>query len=122
MRATQYAVFPSLLDQLPKFWPPYRHQTPRPSELTNPWLKETANQFMNEYLGIEDWDAHCIVCGKSVEQGGGMCQIKVEGRMIALCCPLCIETFNKDPKHYVGLRAAIESRPPKERSRPESPT
>jgi hypothetical protein len=29
--------------------------------------------------------------------------------MIALCCPLCIETFNKDPMHYLHLRQAHEA-------------
>lgn len=74
---------------------------------------------MNDYLGIEDWDKRCIVCNKSVEQGGGMCHIKVEERMIALCCPLCIETFNKDPKHYLRLREANELRTPKPTSEPD---
>ena len=37
-----------------------------------------------------------------------MCHIKAGARMIALCCPLCIETFNKDPLHYLHLRAAHE--------------
>ena len=32
-----------------------------------------------------------------------MCHIKVDARMIALCCPLCIETFNKSPMHYLQL-------------------
>lgn len=59
---------------------------------------------MNENLAIEDWDHYCIVCQKSVDQGGGICHIKVGDRMVALCCPLCIETFNKNPKHYLMLR------------------
>ena len=59
---------------------------------------------MNEPIALENWDKICIVCGKSVLQGGGMCSIKVEDRMIALCCPLCIETFNRDPKRYMQLR------------------
>lgn len=59
---------------------------------------------MNDTTGIENWDQHCIVCQKSVDHGGGMAHFKVEGEMVALCCPLCIETFNKDPKHYIVLR------------------
>ena len=66
-----------------------------------------------DYLEIEDWAKHCLVCGKSVEQGGGMCHIKVEGVMIALCCPLCIETFNADPKRYLRLQAMNKLRSPK---------
>ena len=37
-----------------------------------------------------------------------MCHIKAGERMIALCCPLCIETFNKDPMHYLKLRRTHE--------------
>lgn len=57
-----------------------------------------------ENLGEENWDQICIVCHKSVDHGGGMAHFKVEGEMIALCCPLCIETFNKNPKQYLSLR------------------
>lgn len=63
---------------------------------------------MEDKIDIENWDKHCLVCGKSVEEGGGMCHIKAGERMIALCCPLCIETFNKDPKHYLCLREVRE--------------
>ena len=61
-----------------------------------------------ENADIENWDHLCIVCGKSVDEGGGLAHIKAGARMIALCCPLCIETFNKDPKHYLSLRLAHE--------------
>ena len=60
------------------------------------------NDFEN--ADIENWDHYCIVCQKSVDHGGGICHIKAGDRMIALCCPLCIETFNKNPKHYLVLR------------------
>lgn len=70
---------------------------------------------MDDTIGIKNWDEHCIVCNKSVERGGGICHIKVEERMIALCCPLCIETFNKEPRHYLGLRTANELRTPRPR-------
>ena len=61
-----------------------------------------------ENADIENWDHLCIVCGKSVDEGGGLAHIKAGARMIALCCPLCIETFNKEPKHYLSLRLAHE--------------
>ena len=61
-----------------------------------------------ENADIENWDHICIICGKSVDEGGGLAHIKAGARMIALCCPLCIETFNKDPKHYLSLRLAHE--------------
>lgn len=65
----------------------------------------------DKFIDVKDWDRRCMVCGKSVSGGGGMCHIKYEERMIALCCPLCIEAFNKDPKHYLRLRE-IHRTPP----------
>lgn len=65
------------------------------------------------------WDARCIVCRKSVEHGAGLCHLNIEGNMIALCCPLCLETFQKDPQTYLRrreLRKIEESNLP-----PESP-
>lgn len=61
-----------------------------------------------ENADITNWDHLCIVCGKSVDEGGGMCHIKASARMIALRYPLCIETSNKDPTHYLHLRQAHE--------------
>jgi predicted nucleic acid-binding Zn ribbon protein len=51
-----------------------------------------------------DWQKHCIVCGKSVLEGEGFCHLQVESEMVAICCPLCFETFEKNPKHYLSLR------------------
>jgi len=51
-----------------------------------------------------DWEKHCVVCGKSVLEGEGYCHMRVEGEMVAICCPLCFETFEKDPKRYLTLR------------------
>ncbi len=51
-----------------------------------------------------DWQKHCIVCGKSVSEGEGYCHVRIEGKMVALCCPLCFETFEKNPKQYLSLR------------------
>jgi ribosomal protein L24E len=51
-----------------------------------------------------DWQKHCIVCGKSVLAGEGYSHIRVEAEMVAICCPLCFDTFEKNPKHYLGLR------------------
>jgi ribosomal protein L24E len=60
---------------------------------------------MDDSLAWEtDWENHCIVCGKSVLDGEGYCHMRVEGEMVAICCPLCFENFEKNPKRYLGLR------------------
>jgi hypothetical protein len=43
----------------------------------------------------------CAVCGKNVQHGGGFARIMHGKRLIELCCPLCVETFNSDPAPYV---------------------
>ena len=43
----------------------------------------------------------CVVCGKSVEGGRGYARIKHGERMVALCCPLCLESFQKAPQDYL---------------------
>jgi hypothetical protein len=52
------------------------------------------------------WDEQCAVCGKSVGHGEGFSHLNIESQMIALCCPLCFETFGKDPAKYLRRRAA----------------
>lgn len=61
-----------------------------------------------ENVDIENWDHLCIARSKSVDQGGDLAHIKAGARMIALCCPLCIEAFNKDAMHYLRLLNARE--------------
>ena len=52
------------------------------------------------------WDEQCIVCGKSVGHAEGFSHLNIESQMIALCCPLCFETFEKEPAKYLRHRAA----------------
>jgi len=61
---------------------------------------------MNEPKNTElKWDEHCVVCGKSVGHGEGFSHLNIKDQMIALCCPLCFETFEKDPAKYLRRRA-----------------
>ena len=59
---------------------------------------------MDDIRVIEDWDERCIVCHTATDHGDGVCHIKVIDVMTALCCPLCIATFNKEPKRYLVRR------------------
>jgi hypothetical protein len=56
--------------------------------------------------GLEN---HCIVCGKTVDHGGGFAEIKAGEEMVALCCPLCLEAFQKDARTYLARRAVRQS-------------
>jgi len=55
-------------------------------------------------LGPDDPESHCIVCGKSVANGGGMVRMKAGERIVCLCCPLCDKFYRKDPGFYHALR------------------
>jgi hypothetical protein len=59
---------------------------------------------MIEVIEESDWDWRCLVCQRSVVGEDVYCHIRVENRMIALCCPLCYDTFHSNPKKYLGLR------------------
>lgn len=37
----------------------------------------------------------CIVCGKSAEGATSFAHIHHEGRRFALCCPMCIQMFER---------------------------
>ncbi len=43
----------------------------------------------------------CAVCEKNVENGGGFAHVKHGDGMVPLCCPLCFDTFQKDPQTYI---------------------
>ena len=37
----------------------------------------------------------CIVCGKSTEGTGSFAHLYHEGRRFALCCPMCLQMFER---------------------------
>ena len=43
----------------------------------------------------------CAVCEKAITGGKWFARIKSGEWMVALCCPLCTEAFEQNPKHYV---------------------
>src|SRR5215510_15010334 len=74
--------------------------------------------LMIEVIEESDWDWRCLVCQRSVVGEDVYCHLRVANRMIALCCPLCYDTFHANPKKYLGLRdfrmADERARRPKE--------
>lgn len=56
----------------------------------------------------------CVVCGKAVAGGRGFCELQHEGKSFALCCPLCLETFQNKPDYYASIRILNQAlHPPK---------
>ena len=64
---------------------------------------------LEDTIGCQNEDPSCAVCGKNVTHGGGFSRINHKGVMVNLCCPLCLETFQKDPKPYMARLAKVES-------------
>jgi len=56
------------------------------------------------YRNVYGEDEECIICGKSVAEGRGFAHIKYREEMVPLCCPLCMETFEKNPPVYFRRR------------------
>ena len=44
---------------------------------------------------------NCAVCERTILGGRWFARIRSGGFMVALCCPLCEETFMKKPLWYV---------------------
>ena len=57
---------------------------------------------LEDTIGYQHEVEACAVCGKNVEHGGGFTRIKHGEHMVSLCCPGCLETFQKDPTPYVA--------------------
>lgn len=49
------------------------------------------------------FDAQCIVCLKAVrEADSSISHFNFENRWVTICCPLCFEAFEADPRTYLG--------------------
>ncbi|MBI2926338.1 MAG: hypothetical protein HYY24_11630 [Verrucomicrobia bacterium] len=56
---------------------------------------------LEDTIGYQHEVETCVVCGKNVEHGGGFARIHYGELKVAVCCPLCQETFQADPKPYL---------------------
>ena len=64
---------------------------------------------LEDTIGYQNQAQACVVCGKNVERGGGFARIKHKDIMVNLCCPLCLETFQKDPGPYMARLIEVEA-------------
>ena len=62
---------------------------------------------IEDTIGYQDPVEACVVCGKNVEHGGGFARINHQGTMVNLCCPQCMEMFEKDPQPYMSRLAKV---------------
>jgi len=52
---------------------------------------------LEDTIGYRNETPACVVCGKNVQNGGGFARVKRGERMLELCCPLCLDTFQTNP-------------------------
>lgn len=92
--------------------------------LWNGWFSETCQkpgpvtrcdpqaptlQTMDDPFTFGTTDDVCVVCGQRVSGDRCYSHIRYNDRMMALCCPLCLETFQKNPEYYDVIREISKS-------------
>lgn len=51
----------------------------------------------------DDFSAlRCAVCEKDTENVPGVTHIYHEGRRFALCCPMCLDLFQREPARFAS--------------------
>ena len=64
---------------------------------------------IEDTIGSQNEAEACVVCGKNVQSDRGFAKINHGGVMVNLCCPHCLETFEKDPSPHMARLAKNES-------------
>ena len=47
-------------------------------------------------------DETCVVCGKSINDNTGTAHLYHDGGRFALCCPMCVEMFQRAPARFAS--------------------
>ncbi len=48
----------------------------------------------------ESSDGNCLVCGKDLNGASGVAHLYHEGRRFSLCCPMCVQMFQRAPGRF----------------------
>ena len=64
---------------------------------------------IEDTIGYQNDVPSCVVCGKNVQGDRGFAKINHGGIVVNLCCPFCMEAFEKDPGPHMARLAKIES-------------
>jgi hypothetical protein len=56
---------------------------------------------MEDLMGYEDSADSCIVCGKGLRPGEALAKMHQGESKLPICCPLCLEAYQKDPQPYL---------------------
>ena len=60
---------------------------------------------MEDLMGFEAASPACIVCGKGLRPGEALAKMHQGESTLPICCPLCLEAYQKDPQPYLDRLA-----------------
>jgi ribosomal protein L24E len=60
---------------------------------------------IEDTIGCRDEGETCVVCGKGLRPGEALATMHQDGRKLPICCPLCLEAYQNDPKPYLERMA-----------------
>jgi hypothetical protein len=56
---------------------------------------------IEDTIGYQDPSNSCVVCGKGLRPGEALATMHEGETKLPICCPLCLEAYQKDPKFYL---------------------
>lgn len=56
---------------------------------------------IEDSIGCGEEGKTCVVCGKAIRPGEALATMHHVGSKLPICCPLCLEAYQKDPKYYL---------------------
>lgn len=56
---------------------------------------------LGDTIGYRDQGETCVVCGKGLRPGEALATMHQVGRKLPICCPLCLEAYQQDPKPHL---------------------
>ncbi len=61
---------------------------------------------IEDTIGYQDSSDSCVVCGKGLGPRQALATMHQGERKLPICCPLCLEAYQKDPKFYLDWNFA----------------
>jgi len=59
------------------------------------------------FIGDQREGETCVVCGKGLRPGEALVKMHESGSKLPICCPLCLEAYQKEPKLYLERLAKL---------------
>ena len=60
---------------------------------------------IEDTIGYQNEGESCVVCGKGLKSGEVLATLHKDGSKLPICCPLCLEAYQKDSKPYLDRLA-----------------